>query len=269
MKKTGRNLSRVIPAIIFLFLVTTLVTQIGGVLLTIGGLIGFFLVRRTKSAALGGAVIMYVAGLVFVPFIAKPLGREALPWKATDQSPLRPRNMGYCLLFRNYVDPELASVLKEIAGNLSNEHPGATLNYLDACFPFIDGMPLLPHLSHSDGKKIDLTFFYRNQKDGKFTGSPSPIGYWIYEGPQNGEKSPCGKSWLRWDFPWIQSVNRRKEFDLKMTRQLLQELSRHSKTKRIFIEPHLKQRMGLSSDKIRFQGCHAARHDDHIHVEIE
>jgi hypothetical protein len=36
---------------------------------------------------------------------------------------------------------------------------------------------------------------------------------------------------------------------------------------KILLEPHLKARLGLDSDLIRFQGCGAARHDDHIHVE--
>jgi len=38
--------------------------------------------------------------------------------------------------------------------------------------------------------------------------------------------------------------------------------------KKIFLEPHLKQRMGLTHPKIRFHGCHSVRHDDHIHIEI-
>jgi hypothetical protein len=37
---------------------------------------------------------------------------------------------------------------------------------------------------------------------------------------------------------------------------------------RIFIEPHLADRLGVGGGKVRFQGCRAARHDDHLHVEI-
>jgi hypothetical protein len=37
---------------------------------------------------------------------------------------------------------------------------------------------------------------------------------------------------------------------------------------KIFIEPHLKTRLKLTSDKIRFHGCQAVRHDDHIHVQL-
>jgi hypothetical protein len=39
--------------------------------------------------------------------------------------------------------------------------------------------------------------------------------------------------------------------------------------KRIFLEPHLKLRLDLSDQpKVHFQGCWAARHDDHIHVDV-
>jgi hypothetical protein len=37
---------------------------------------------------------------------------------------------------------------------------------------------------------------------------------------------------------------------------------------KVFIEPHLKNRLQLTSPKVRFQGCHAARHDDHVHVQV-
>lgn len=37
---------------------------------------------------------------------------------------------------------------------------------------------------------------------------------------------------------------------------------------KILIEPHIPARLGVSSRAIRFQGCRAARHDDHIHNQI-
>ena len=39
-------------------------------------------------------------------------------------------------------------------------------------------------------------------------------------------------------------------------------------TGKVFIEPHLADRLGATGEKIRFQGCRAARHDDHIHVQL-
>jgi hypothetical protein len=37
---------------------------------------------------------------------------------------------------------------------------------------------------------------------------------------------------------------------------------------KVFVEPHLRERLGVSGDVIRFQGCAAARHDDHIHIQL-
>jgi hypothetical protein len=38
----------------------------------------------------------------------------------------------------------------------------------------------------------------------------------------------------------------------------------------IFIEPYLAARLGVqASPALGFQGCRAARHDDHIHVQIK
>jgi hypothetical protein len=37
----------------------------------------------------------------------------------------------------------------------------------------------------------------------------------------------------------------------------------------ILIEPHLERRPGLwGHPKLRFAGCQAARHDDHLHVDF-
>ena len=38
---------------------------------------------------------------------------------------------------------------------------------------------------------------------------------------------------------------------------------------RVFIEPYLAARLGVASPVLGFQGCRAARHDDHIHVQIK
>jgi hypothetical protein len=37
----------------------------------------------------------------------------------------------------------------------------------------------------------------------------------------------------------------------------------------IFIESYLAIRLGVSSPILGFQGCRAARHDDHIHIQIK
>lgn len=252
------------------FLVATLVTQVGGFLLVGGAVAGLFwsLVKGNPRRLLmmtEGALTFYLIGLLTVPFLAKPFGRQALPWFASEDFPLRPRNISYCLLFRNYVSPQLAKTLRDCSRSYARTYHGEYLDYLDACFPFIDGFPLLPHLSHDDGRKVDLTLRY--SRKGSAVRSPSPIGYWIYEGPRRGESAPCGWSPLRWDFPWLQGLNSHRKFDAARTRCMIQAFSQHRRVQKMFLEPHLKYRLGLGA-KVRFQGCKAARHDDHVHVQI-
>jgi murein endopeptidase len=63
--------------------------------------------------------------------------------------------------------------------------------------------------------------------------------------------------------------NKNYIFDAKATKELILAFSKNPNIKKIFIEPHLKQRLGLQKEKkIRFHGCGAVRHDDHIHVQL-
>lgn len=48
---------------------------------------------------------------------------------------------------------------------MQQTEPQIRISYLDANFPFKDGFPLLPHLSHDDGRKVDIAFMYRYQSD--------------------------------------------------------------------------------------------------------
>jgi murein endopeptidase len=49
---------------------------------------------------------------------------------------------------------------------------------------------------------------------------------------------------------------------------LVEILASEKSIGKIFIEPHLKTRLKLTTPKIRFHGCRAVRHDDHIHVQL-
>jgi hypothetical protein len=57
-------------------------------------------------------------------------------------------------------------------------------------------------------------------------------------------------------------------FDSKRTKSMIQFILQEKNTGKIFIEPHLKTRMNLQNNKIRFHGCRAVRHDDHVHLQI-
>jgi hypothetical protein len=102
----------------------------------------------------------------------------------------------------------------------------------------------------------------------------SPIGYWAFEMPREGDPLPCSETrWLslRWDLPFLQQLYPDRPIEPERTRAalawLVAEGARHG-VERVFIEPHMAQRLGIASSLIGFQGCRAARHDDHIHIQI-
>jgi hypothetical protein len=58
-------------------------------------------------------------------------------------------------------------------------------------------------------------------------------------------------------------------FDAERTATLVKLLARNKATGKLFIEPHLRIRLGLNAySKIGIHGCHAVRHDDHLHVQL-
>jgi hypothetical protein len=212
---------------------------------------------------------------LIVPVIAKPLGRVPLP--LTETNHLQPLNIWTCFLNRNYVRPELKQTALEVAKQMNNKFPGTTVNYLDANFPFINKFPLIPHLSHNDGKKLDLSFCYRDTKTNEPTNEcPSFIGYGICEEPRPDEKNTADfcadKGYWQYSFMTkVISQDNKQDFtfDSDKTRELVNLFAKQTAIGKIFIEPHLKTRLNLTSDKIRFHGCQAVRHDDHIHIQLK
>jgi len=229
---------------------------------------------------------LFVKGIIFlsiyclatfyiVPLIARPFGRVPLP--VITNGNLRPLNFITCLFNRHYVKPELKQIAVTSAGDMHKRYPGTVVNYLDAGFPFFNRFPLIPHLSHNDGKKLDIAFCYIDKRTGEMSNrTPSPIGYGVSEEPRPGEinmaERCAGEGYWQYSFmrKFIPQYNKTSfVFDSVRTKALVQILAASPGIGKIFIEPHLKQRMGLVYDKIRFHGCHAVRHDDHIHIQLE
>jgi len=256
-------------------------TQVGGIVFLIAllsfGTIDRRLYRRwarVTAKVLSFATLYLVFVIVVVPLTAKPFGRVPLPVFATGN--VKPANIWTCLLNRHYVRPQLKDITFKVAERVNDNYPGIEINYLDANFPFIDKFPLLPHLSHDDGKKLDLSFQYNDSQTGQFSNDiPSFIGYGICEEPKDGEEDKgedCGKKGY-WQYSLLRDVvsqaNKDKFiFDNKRTKELVNSFASHDGLEKIFIEPHLKTRLKLTSSKIRFHGCQAVRHDDHIHVQL-
>lgn len=254
----------------------TLVTQVGGVALVLAmGLRRAVWRRRGPMVTAGLAVVLYaVASLTLVPVAAAAFGRVPLACFGAADAVLQPRSLLYCALNRHYVTPRLRSLARALARAVAAAHPGRVTVWLDANFPFADGFPLLPHLSHDDGRKLDLAFHYRD--GGRVVhATPSPIGYWGFEPPRRGDPQPCAgrrdRLSLRWDMAWMQSWWPDLTLDEPATATMVEWLIRHGPgagLERMLLEPHLQRRLGVASPLLRFQGCRAARHDDHLHIQV-
>lgn len=241
-----------------------LLTQVGAVAWPIAGLIAG---RRHWLRAMAWSAVAYVVlSVAVVPFAARALGRVQLPCYSEF---LVARNPLYCALNRNWVTPELRSTIVEISTLVAAEHPGTVVSYLDGGFPFA-GTPLLPHLSHGDGNKLDLAFFYVDRENQPVYQGGCAIGYFGYTQPAAGVEPACPVRWydLRWDMNALQIWLSPHGLDDARTRTLVAASLEHPAIGKVLLEPHLQRRLQLESDKLRFQGCRAARHDDHVHIQL-
>lgn len=253
------------------FLGLTLLTQVGGVV----WLVAWGLARviaspgwRRGVLTIGLFAVLYGSATAWVvPALAALGGRVPLPCSAAVH-PL------YCVLNRHYVDPRLEALLTRLSADLATSHPDTTTRFLDANFPFVTGFPLLPHLSHDDGRKLDLALYYTDANGRYLPGrTRSPIGYFAFEQPEPTAPSTCPPALLtlRWDMVWLQAQWPDMKLDSTRTRAAVDWLIAHADAlaiDRLFLEPHLARRLGVESPLVRFQGCRAARHDDHIHVQL-
>lgn len=233
----------------------TLLTQLGG----LAWLIGCCFRRRLIAFALAYAALSLAA-----LWVAPLFGR--VPLTCGGDGPLRAQSWLYCALNRNYVAPEMKAVLEDAAAALAAAHPGAATLALDGNFPFIDGFPLLPHLSHDDGRKADIALFYSEGGVYLPGATRSPIGYFAFEpGPTD-----CPDVWptLRWDLTALQRLWAAHDLDRGLTRDAVLILAADPRVGKILLEPHLAATLGVAGGKVRFQGCRAARHDDHIHLQL-
>lgn len=265
-----------------LICILTAVTQIGGIVLLISLATFGPIDKRIRKRGTRVTVKAFSFTLVYllfafgvVPPAAKFFGRVPLPVFETGN--LKPVTAFTCLLNRHYVTPRLRDITYKVAEDIGNKFPGTTINYLDANFPFINKFPLFPHLSHDDGKKLDLSFQYNDSRTGEITNDvPSFIGYGICEEPRPGEEDKPGDCHRKgyWQYNLLRNrisqANKEKFIlDNERTKALISSFASRDGVGKIFIEPHLRARLGLSSNKIRFHGCQAVRHDDHIHVQLK
>ncbi len=271
-----------------LIILLTIFSQIGGLIWLVCWLSSKFLLKNKKKSYLAYLKIKtalffsfyFCATFLIVPFAAKKYSnRVALP--IFTENNIQPTTIWTCILNRHYVRPQLEKALFRIGNNFEKKYPDSKVSYLDANFPFSlafyknKGFPLLPHLSHNDGKKLDLSFFYLDKETQKSTNEkPSFSGYGIYEKPKKGEinqpKICLKQSWYYeiGKYAKVYSNEENYSFDKKRTNYLITLIIKEQSIKKFFLEPHLKNRLNIYSSKWRFHGCKASRHDDHVHVQL-
>lgn len=263
-----------------IFVLLTIVSQVGGLLVLIHHLFfqgikkRFGGIFKRKLIYYLSLSLFYFLGIVFfIPALSKPFGREPLPWNS---DLIEASNLSTIVLFRNYSAHGGKNILDQITRNTRDlsQNQDIKLIYLDANFPFMDGFPLLPHLSHDDGKKIDLAFLYSQNGTYRQAKIPNLIGYGMFESPQVGEidQPEICRDKGYWLYSALSQFTTRwranLQADSRLNKCLGLSICSHQKIKRVFLEPHLVHRWGIKSAKMKFHGCHAVRHDDHFHIEI-
>jgi hypothetical protein len=272
--------------IVVAFGVLTLISQIGGLVLLASlplfqlidkKVTGLRIVRTVFKTAIF-CLLYTVTTFWLVPPIAKYFGRVPMPY--SDEHPnLRQHNFMTVLLNRHYVKPTLRKITEGVAEKLAERYQDSlVLTYLDCNFPFFEGFPLQPHLSHDDGRKIDLSFQYMDAKTQKVTyDCPSWLGYGVCEEPRVGEENypeKC-KEDGNWQYSFMrntivsQGAKNNFIFDAVKTKDVMSYFLADNRVNFILIEPHLKKRLGFENNqKVRRPPCFAVRHDDHLHVAI-
>jgi hypothetical protein len=275
---------RILAFLLILFLLTV-ITQVGGIIFLLCFPGFHWLNRQITSrplqyfAKVSLFFLMYLfCSLVIVPPLAAKFGRVPMPWRVQENNPVRPLNKLTCLLNRHYVRKPLRALVSSVAIQMNHQFPGTIIAYLDSGLPFWDGFPLYPHLSHNDGKKIDLAFFYldNHTKEPINGNAPAWLGYGVCEVPRPGEVNrprECEQQGY-WQYSLLSKIlphqaNPAMAFDQDRTKAMVRQFALNQVTGKLFIEPHLKIRLGLNYPKIRLHGCKAVRHDDHLHLQLK
>jgi len=255
---------------LIIFIILTVITQIGGIVYLFSLLINKIWKSKLRFKPILSFIVIYIfAVFLIVPFIAPIFGRE----KIKHSEKIKPTNYLTVLLNRNYVRPELNIMFANAEMQLKETDIG--IRFLDANFPFINKFPLLPHLSHNDGKKVDISLIYENEK-GEITNRQKSIsGYGVFESPNFREYNQIEKclnsGYFQYDYPkymTLGTINKDLKFSQKGTKTLIDILLKNRDLGKLFIEPHLANRLNLNDSRIRYHGCRAVRHDDHIHIQL-
>lgn len=263
---------------LLMFVLLTVITQVGGLIY----LLCLLLFAWRKIGGLLPRMVIF-AGVyllltqVVIPPLAKSNNRVPMPVMQEKSTHVKPHSIWLALACRHYVRPELKEMILSIAEEMQEPYPGVYIEYLDGSFPFFNSFRMLPHLRHDDGTKLDLSFVYKNKKGAYSNGYFSLFGYGFAAKATEEEvdmTAICEEKGHK-QYGMVERLvpdqeGKGYEFAMAENATLLRKLSQHPSTFFIFLEPHLKFRLGLMTyHAIRFHGCWAVRHDDHMHVQIK
>lgn len=157
--------------------------------------------------------------------------------------------------------------MRDIAGKVAAAHPDAIVHFMEASWPS-GKRPMPPHLSHGDGRQIDVALFYETTDARPLPRPPTPSGYYAFEPMRPDDFDPCvGR--IRPGDNKDPPTTRQWRLDEARTKTLIRALLDDRRVRRLLLEPHLKARLGFAhEDRIRFPGCNTLRHDGHVHVDV-
>jgi hypothetical protein len=195
-----------------------------------------------------------------------PAGLVRLPCRA--EAHLKSANpLLYCVRDRHWVTPKAQAMLRDVADKVAAAHPGSVVLTMEASWPS-GKRPMPPHLSHGDGREIDVSLFYKTVDGKPLPRPPTTSGYYAFEPRRPGDPDPC-KGRTRPGANADPSSRREWRLDELRTRTLIRALLDDTRVRRLLLEPHLKKRLGFGNeDRIRFPGCNTLRHDSHVHVDV-
>ncbi|MDZ4776299.1 MAG: hypothetical protein SGJ23_05880 [Alphaproteobacteria bacterium] len=192
-------------------------------------------------------------------------GLVRLPCRS--EANLKAAHSNYCTLDRNWVTPRAHAVMRDVGAKVAAEHPGAVVHYMEASWPSAV-RPMPPHLSHGDGRQIDVALFYESIAGTPQPRPPTPSGYYAFEPMREGDVDPCAGA-KRPGNNKSPPPDRSWRLDEQRTRTLIQALLADKRVRRLLLEPHLKARLGFANEaRIRFPGCNTLRHDGHVYVDV-
>ena len=258
---------------LLIVLLVTAFTQVGGVIYLLSKivykLICTFWNAKFRLKKLFIFVVLYCFScFAIVPPLAALFGREPL----LKNERIHSAHIMSRILNRHYVRPSVNRVLEQTLKQLP---ASIHINCLDANFPFIDGFPLLPHLSHNDGRKLDIGLLYQNPDGTLSSLQITRSGYGVFEAPLSTEIDQISRckheGFFQYDYPkyfTFGTIHPELQFAPSATRQVIEALLASPEIEKLFIEPHLKSRLQLSDSRVCYHGCYAVRHDDHIHFQV-